>query len=167
MKLPRSRTALIALCLAVSACGTTDVMPSALDGLPVTGSIAPPALTPIANVQTTPECAAIEASINNSVQYMANDLAKARTEQAAPPANLAQAFQRMTGPPGSGVPALDDYRTERARADGLNGSLAAKGCIPVRIDERLAQTPPEPGKKPGETPARPEFGKTQEASSRL
>lgn len=144
----RSGLAVLALSLVVSACATSEGSLAVFADTPATGSIQPALLTRIVHTQTAPECAAIEASIDHAVQQMANKLAETRKQEAAPPANLVLAYKRMFGPPGSGNAAFEQYERERTRAAGFNAELNAKGCTPVDIDRRLAQTQPEPEAKP-------------------
>jgi len=47
------------------------------------------------------------------------------------PQTVAQAWGRLFGSAGSGVPALADYNEARAESVALNQTLAQKGCVPM------------------------------------
>ena len=146
--------AVILMGLLQTACATGTAPPPLQAQSSITGSVATPVAGSVAF-----ECAAIEESINESVQRMANLRAQANSEAAAPATNLSDAFQRMFGPPGAGNVALEKLGRERERTVSYNADLAKRGCKPVNVDERLARAKPE-AEPPGGDQAQPsEFGR--------
>ena len=84
-----------------------------------------------------PSCSGLTLDLKADIDRMRKLLDKAKKEQKAPPADLLSAWQRTFGKKGDGVPSLKELRKVRQRADGLNGSLRAKGCATIDIDRAL------------------------------
>lgn len=79
-------------------------------------------------------CERIERATASLEETMRIAKARAEHEQAALPATIARAFDRMVGPPGAGNAALLEFREVHRDADQLNALLSEKGCAQHRID---------------------------------
>jgi len=85
-------------------------------------------------------CSGLTLDLKADIDRMRKLQDRAKKEEKAPPADLLSAWQRSFGKKGDGVPALKELRKVRQRADGLNGSLRAKGCATIDIDQALGVT---------------------------
>src|SRR5262245_8101591 len=87
------------------------------------------------SVPTT--CAGLGVVLKAEIDHMRKLQERAKKEEKAPPADLVSAWQRTFGAKGDGIPSLRELKKVRERADKLNGTLQARGCATIDINQAL------------------------------
>jgi hypothetical protein len=94
------------------------------------------------NERLPTNCAGLAVMVKAEIDRMRRLQEHARKEEKAPPPDLLSAWQRAFGKKGEGSASLRELKKIRARADGLNAALRARGCPAVDIDHALQATSP-------------------------
>jgi hypothetical protein len=82
-------------------------------------------------------CAGLGLMLKAEIDRMRRLQERANQEQKAPPGDLVSAWQRTFGKKDDGIPSLRELKKVRERADKLNGTLQARGCPTIDIDQAL------------------------------
>lgn len=112
----------ILVALAVAGCASTSAPPL------VTGSVAVPDARQLTGEDDGRSCQGLASEMATAAAKISALPAEARTQRAAPPATLSQAFARATEGPGHGLPAHDEFERLENRIDGLARLMRVRGC---------------------------------------
>jgi hypothetical protein len=118
---------LATMSLALSGCGASSLFESEL----TTGSLPPTETTRRA------ECARIAGEIGAVFKAAEGLPAQADAQRKAPPLTLLSTFAWITGQPGRGVPAVDEFASYKTQIQRLEAASRAKGCDPIETGEQL------------------------------
>ena len=104
------------------------------------------------------DCRALAGAVTAQIAEIKTLRLKARKEQLEPAPSLTRMFARMSGPPGSGIAALEEIAYARAKADAFNAELQARRCKTILIDAELASVERPSGLDSDRCTVRNEFG---------
>jgi hypothetical protein len=85
------------------------------------------------------DCQGLYKNIWGRIQVLKGLPAKAKIEQATPPATASSLFGRLFGGPSKGLDAVTEYNRERAHAYAVQRTMAEKKCVAVDLDRELAE----------------------------
>ena len=108
--------------LALPGCASTSAPPL------VTGSLAVPDARQLTGDDDGRTCQGLLEEIASAVARVATLPAAARTQRAAPPTTLREAFVRATEGAGHGLPAHGEFDRLESRIDGLARLMRVRGC---------------------------------------
>lgn len=117
----------VTLAIAVAGCGEQRLEPPGL-GRGATSSSPVYGNTVRAEPDEHGTCASITSTVTEHFAKMKQLMHEAETEQTQPPSTIMQAYERMFGPEGAGIAALQQREHVRLEIDRLKAVLARKGC---------------------------------------
>jgi hypothetical protein len=89
-------------------------------------------------------CAGLALTLRVDIDRMRKLQDRARKEEKAPPPDLLSAWQRTFGKKGEGFRSFKELKKIRQHADDLNGTLRARGCATIDIDQALGVNRSDP-----------------------